>query len=61
MLILTEKQRDTFLKIVLNASNAVLGGLVLSSVVSQHFRVGTFLLGLMLYGSLIVAAMLLSH
>jgi len=56
---LTAKQRDTLLKTILNASNAVLGGLVLGSVLGQHFRVVTFLIGLGLYIALIVVALLI--
>ena len=54
---LTEKQRDTLLKITLNASNAVLGGLVLGSVLGQRFRLLTFLVGLGLYMALIIVAL----
>ena len=54
---LTAKQRDTLLKVTLNASNAVLGGLVLGSVLGQHFRLVTFLVGLGLYAALVVVAL----
>ena len=61
MLSVTEKQRDTFLKIVLNASNGVLGGVVLSSVFGQHFRLLTFSIGLGLYIGLVILALSLSR
>ena len=50
---LTVKQRDT------NASNAVLGGLVIGSVIGQRFSTLMFLVGLGLYLALIVVALLL--
>ncbi len=52
----TAKQRDTLLKVTINASNAVLGGLVLGSVIGQGFRVKTFAVGLGLYIILVVLA-----
>ena len=58
---LTVKQRDTLLKVLLNASNAVLGGLVLGSVLGQRFRTVMFLVGLGLYLALIVVALLLEQ
>lgn len=61
MLKLTAKQRDTLLKITINASNAVLGGLVLGSVLGQNFRSGTFLVGLGLYVVLVVFALSLDR
>ena len=45
----------------INASNAVLGGLVLGSVLGQNFRVRTFIVGLGLYIGLIVFALLLDR
>jgi hypothetical protein len=58
---LTGKQRDTLLKITLNASNAVLGGLVLGSILGQRFRLLTFLVGLGLYVALIILALRLER
>ena len=58
---LTPKQRDTLLKILINAGNAVLGGLVLGSVLGQNFRVGTFVVGLGLYMALVTVALLLER
>ena len=57
----TTKQRETLLKVILSASNAVLGGLVLGSVLGQHFRLVTFLVGLGLYISLVLVALLLER
>ena len=54
---LTGKQRDTLLKVIINASNAVLGGLVLGSVLGQRFQLVIFLVGLGLYVALIVLAL----
>ena len=56
---LSEKQRDTLLKVILSASNAVLGGLVLGSVLGQRFRMVTFSVGLGLYIALVIVALLL--
>ena len=56
---LTPKQRDTLVRIVINASNAVLGGLVVGSLLGQHFRVWTFMVGLGLYIALVIIALLL--
>lgn len=58
---LTTKQRDTLLKVLLSASNAVLGGLVVGSVLGQHFRVITFVVGLALYIALVSGALLLER
>jgi len=58
---LTGRQRDTLLKVLLNASNAVLGGLVLGSVLGQRFQVVTFSVGLGLYLALVVVALLLDR
>ena len=58
---LTATQRDTLLKVLLSASNAVLGGLVLGSVLGQHFRVITFVVGLALYIALVSGALLLER
>lgn len=58
---LTLRQRDTLLKVLLNASNAVLGGLVVGSVLGQHFRVWTFVIGLGLYVGLVTVALLLDR
>ena len=58
---LSDGQRDTLLKVLLNASNAVLGGLVLGSVLSQQFRIGIFCVGLGLYLALVRGALRLSR
>ena len=55
---LTPKQRDVLLKIIINASNAVMGGLVLGSVLGQSFRVKIFAIGMGLYMGLTVALLL---
>lgn len=57
----TARQRDTLLKVILNASNAVLGGLVLGSVLGQSFRVSTFVVGLVLYIGLVLVALALDR
>ena len=56
---LTAKQRDTLLRITINASNAVLGGLVLGSILGQNFRVEVFVGGVGLYVGLVVFALML--
>lgn len=61
MSIFTDRQRDTLLKVILNASNAVWGGLVLGSVLGQSFRLITFVMGLALYIGLVVLALLLDR
>lgn len=54
---MTPKQRNTWLKIIVNASNAVLSGLVLGSVLGQSFRVKMFAVGLGVYVGLVTAAL----
>jgi hypothetical protein len=58
---LTPRQRETLQKITINASNAVLGGFVLGSVLGQRFRPITFLIGLALYVALVIVALLLDR
>ena len=61
MIRFTPKQRDTLLKVLINASNAVLGGLALGSVLGQSFQVRTFVVGLGLYIAVITVALLLER
>ena len=58
---LSSGQRDTLITVLLNASNAVLGGLVLGSVLGQQFRVRIFAVGLVLYAALVIGALLLKR
>ena len=53
----TPKQRDTALKIVINASNAVLGGVVLGNVLSRSFHMKTFVAGFGVYLTLVAIAL----
>ena len=54
---LTPRQHDTLLKITINASNAVLGGVVLGNVLGQNFHTKTFVIGFGVYLTLVAVAL----